>query len=116
MIVQKINSQIKDRYEMAYKYFSIMAVLNNINLVKRDLQLLAFSVSMDKSINAIKKDFVEEFGTTLPTIGNIITKLYKLNILKKNKKIVTINPLLKVDFEKDILLAINLKYNNGDKG
>lgn len=114
MILQKINAKTKDRYDLAYKYFAILSIVNNLNLVKRDLQLLAYSISEDKPVSDVKKEFVQEFKSSMPTVGNIISKLYKVNVLEKNKTLVTINKQLLNDFSKDLLLAITIK--NGDKG
>ena len=114
MIVQKLNNPVKDSFSLAYKYFSILSTLNNLNLVKRDCQLLAYAASEKKPISDIKEEFVEKFGTSLATIGNIISKLYALNILQKDKRVVTINPLLLIDFNND--LVMNIKFKHGDQG
>lgn len=115
MIVQKINSKVEDAYERAYKYFSILSTLNNLDLVKRDLQLIAYAISQNKDVSEVKEEFVEKFGTSMATIGNIISKLYKRNILKKDRRVVSINPALLFNFEEDLALGITL-VNNGDKG
>lgn len=114
MVVQKIQNSVGGPFDLAYKYFSIISALNNLNLVKRDLQLLAYSLERNLPINEIKDDFVEGFNTSLPTVGNIISKLYKLNVLQKDKRIVFINPVFLKDFNEDMLIAITFKH--GDKG
>jgi len=114
MIIQKITHSVADKYELAYKYFSILSVINNLELVKRDLQLIAYSVSMEKDVSEVKKDFIKKFGSSIATIGNIISKLYKINILEKHKRVVKINPQLLIDFDKDLGLALIFRY--GDKG
>lgn len=117
MIVQKINIDVKDAYEMSFKYFSILSILNGMNLVKRDVQLLSYAISQDKPISAVKKEFVKKFGTSMATVNNIISKLYKLNILKKHKRVVKINPILLLDFNSDLMMGISLKHTyHGDKG
>lgn len=119
MIVQKINSKVGGgSFELAYKYFSILSTLNNMNLVKRDMQLIAYSISKDKPINEIKKEFVVEYKSSMATVGNIISKLYSRKVLVKNRREVTVNPALLIDFNQDLGLAINFKHisSNGDKG
>lgn len=113
-IVQKLSSPVKDDFEMAYKYFVIMSELNNLDLVKRDLQLLAYAASEKKPISDIKEEFVEKFGTSIATVGNIISKLYKKRVLVKNKRLVEIIPVLDLEFQKNIMLNITLIH--GDKG
>lgn len=112
MIVQKIENKIVDKYELAYKYFNIIAVLNNINLVKRDVQLLSYAAAQDKPINEVRREFVKKFDTSKATVGNIISKLYKLHILQKNKKEITINPVLLINFDKDLTMNLLFKHVN----
>lgn len=111
-IVQKINSSPKNAFELAYKYFSIISVLNELGLVKRDLQLLAYAVSQEKNVSDVKIDFVKNYATSLATVGNIISKLYKLSILKKEKRVVKINPAIVLDFSNDLMLGITFKHDN----
>lgn len=114
MIVQKITTSINDSFNLAFKYFSILSILNDLNLVKRDCQLMAFSIAEGKNVSEVKLEFVKKFGSSLATVGNIISKLYKLNILIKDKKNVKINPVLLIDFNKD--LALGIVFKNGNKG
>jgi len=119
MIVQKINTIITDAEDLAFRYFSILSVVNDfsykgkkMDLVKRDCQLLALAVSTNKDVSEVKEEFVEKFGSSMATVGNIISKLYKLNILKKDKRIVRINPVLLLDFNSDLALQIVMKHGN----
>ena len=97
---------------LAFKYFSILSVLNDMNMVKRDIQLLAYAVSENKDVSEIKEEFIEKFSTSKATVGNIISKLYKLNVLKKNKRVVSVNPLLLLDFSTDMLLATTIRHGD----
>ncbi len=114
-IVQNIQASVKSDFDMAFKYFTIISIINNLHLVKRDLQLLAFSAAEKQSVNLCKKDFCKKFGTSMATVGNIISKLYKCKVLIKDKKTVEINPLLLQNFENNFEIKLNLKHN-GDKG
>lgn len=125
MIVQKINTRVTDSFDLAYRYFSILSIVNDftikgkpVDLVKRDLQLIAYAISENKDVSEIKGEFVEKFGTTMATVGNIISKLYKLNILKKDKRVVKVNPVLLIDFNSDLALGLIFKHKleNGNKG
>ena len=73
MTVQKLNTKIEGPYELAYKYFSILSVLNDLGLVQRDLQLLAYSIEQSSLVSEVKKDFVKKYGTSMATVGNIIS-------------------------------------------
>lgn len=112
MYIQKIKKQIEGDYDLAYKYFSVLSTLNNLDLVKRDLQLIAYAASENKDVSEIKAEFVEKFSSSMATVGNIISKLYKLNVLEKHKRVVKINPALLLDFSKDLALAITFKHGN----
>lgn len=113
MIIQKINTKIKDKYDLAYKYFFILSVVNDLDLVKRDVQLLSYAISEDKNVSEVKEEFIEKFNTSMATVGNIISKLYRLKILKKHKRVVKIQPVFLIDFNKDLALALVFKH--GDK-
>jgi hypothetical protein len=112
MIVQKINTKIDGSFDLAYRYFFILSTVNSLELVKRDVQLLAYAISENKDVSDIKAEFVEKFGTSMATVGNIISKLYKLNILEKHKRVVKINPVFLFDFNKDLALALTFKHGN----
>jgi hypothetical protein len=116
VVIQKLNSGVDNEFTMAYKYFTILSALNDLDLVKRDVQLLAYAASEKKPISDIKEQFVKKFGTSLATVGNIISKLYKRKILVKDKRIVTITPVLLINFNNNLVLNITLKHDNGDKG
>ena len=112
MLIQKIKHTPEDSFDLAYKYFSILSTINEMGLVKRDLQLLAYAVSQEKDVSDVKQEFVKIYNTSMPTVGNIISKLYKLNVLKKEKRVVKINPAIILDFKEDLLLGIKFEYKN----
>lgn len=110
MIVQKINTTVKDSEELAFKYFNILSIINDMEMVKRDVQLIAYAIGQKKDVSEIKVEFVEKFGSSMATVGNIISKLYKLKVLKKNKRVVSVNPKLLFDFEQELALGISFKW------
>lgn len=112
-----LKYDIEDSYDMAYKYYSILSIMNELSLVKRDVQLLAYSVSEKKAVSEVKEEFIEKFGTSMATVGNIISKLYKKGILVKDKKVVSIVEVLNMKFENNFVLGMQLIHkDNGDKG
>lgn len=112
MTTQRIDTNVNGAYELAYKYFHIISLVNDLELVRRDVQLLAYAIEQNKPINEIKKDFVEKFNSSMPTVGNIISKLYNKEMLVKDKRVITIHPDLLLDFEKS--LAIGIMFKHGD--
>lgn len=118
IVVQKLSKEVEDRYSLAYKYYGILSIINDMNLVKRDIQLLSYSILMDAPVSEIKEKFVEEFNSSMPTVGNIISKLYKLHVLQKNKRVITINPVLLINFESNLIMNLIFKHKepHGDKG
>lgn len=117
MIVQKINRNVEDSFELAFKYYTILSTINDMGMVKRDIQLIAYAISEDKDVSEVKDAFVKKFGSSMATVGNIISKLYRLNVLKKNKRVININPAIMFDFESDLALQIILKHaDSGNKG
>lgn len=115
LIVQKMSIRNKDVYEHAYKYFSMISVLNNLELVKRDVQILAYAASQKKMVSDVKEEFVEKFGSSMATVGNIISKLYRKEVLLKGeKRSAIVNPSLDLDFEKDIYLNVKMVNKNNE--
>lgn len=115
-IVQTLSSKVGDSYTLAYKYYHIISILNDLDLVKRDLQLLAFSASEKRSVSDVKEEFIEKFKTSEATIGNIISKLYNKGMLeKKANKYVGIVPVLYSDFDKNILLNVKVLREEKEK-
>lgn len=55
-----------------------------------------------------RREFCNAYGTTQATVNNMVAKLRKRNILVKSKNAVIVNPLISLDFSKDIQLEIKL--------
>ncbi len=109
IIKQILNKKIEDDFMLAEKYYAFIAIVNNLSLTPRDLQLIAFTaVRGNMTYGNVRNDFCEKFKTTSATIGNIICKLAKLKILVKEKGIIKVNPIIALDFSKDLRLEINL--------
>ena len=56
----------------------------------------------------IRKEFCEKYDSTSPAINNIISKLKKMGIFVKDGTKVKVNPLILLNFDKDIILQISL--------
>jgi hypothetical protein len=109
MIVQKLKKEFNDEYKKAELYYSILSVVNNLKLTDREIQLVAYtSIKGNITYANVREEFCKKYETSSPTINNIISKLKKLGIFIKKDGKVKVNPLIVLDFNKELLLQINL--------
>lgn len=108
-ILQTLKHSSEDVYALAEKYYSIISTVNNLRLTPREIQLVAFTaIKGNISYNNTKEEFCVKHNTTIATINNIMFKLRKIGVLVKAGKKVKVNPVIVLDFEKDITLEIKL--------
>lgn len=113
-IVQKIKID-KPSLEIAQKYYAIISAVNDLYLTQRELQLIAFTaIRGNMSYANIREDFCQLYNSSNPTINNIISKLKKKNVLVKDGDKVKVNPILALDFKKNILINVALT-NSSDE-
>lgn len=114
-VVQKIKKDYK-QIELAITYYSIISLLNNLKLRKREIQLLAFTAVRGSITNpAAREDFCSTFKTTKATVGNIISRLSKKRLLTKDGNKVKVSQAISLDFTSSVLLKILLnKLNDGN--
>lgn len=116
MILQRIKKNVKDEYELAEKYYSILSAINDLKLTEREIQLVAFTAVKGNITYAnVREEFCKKHNTTSPTINNIISKLKKIKIFVKENNKVKVNPLIVVDFKKNITLQIQLLSTNDNQ-
>lgn len=121
IIVQRLKKNVNDKFMLAEKYYSILSAVNNLNLTQREIQLVAYTAVKGNITYAnVREEFCKTYNTTSPTINNIISKLKKMGIFIKESGKVKVNPVITLDFTKDIVLEIKLTYGetsiNVDKG
>jgi hypothetical protein len=110
-IIQKIKTKSQDLFSLAEKYYSILSAINNLKLTQREIQLIAFTaIKGNISYANIRKEFCEKYNSTSPTINNIISKLKKINVLVKDGTKTKVNPVIILDFNKDVILQISLTH------
>ncbi len=110
-ILQKLRRVEIDEYQLAERYYTILSAINNLKLTQRELQLIAFTaIRGNISYANIRKDFCEKYGTTNPSINNIISRLKKMGILMKDGTKVKVNSQILLNFEHDITLEIRLVH------
>lgn len=111
IIVQRLKKNVNDKFMLAEKYYSILSAVNNLNLTHREIQLVAYTAVKGNITYAnVREEFCRTYNTTSPTINNIISKLKKMGIFVKESGKVKVNPIITLDFTKDIVLEIKLTY------
>lgn len=113
-IVQKWVKQVDDPVEMGIKYYTLLSAVNDLGLTARETEILSYT-SYRGSIDAlqVKKDFCKRFGSTLATVGNLMTKLKKLKYLVRDEeRKIVVNKDIDFNFESDFVIKIGL---NGRK-
>lgn len=115
-IVQTLKRPIENEYALAEKYYDILSSINNLKLTHREIQLVAFTaIKGNISYANIREEFCKKYDTTNPTINNIISRLKKVGILVKDGTKVKVNPVIILDFNKDITLEIKLIHGQTSK-
>lgn len=111
IIVQKLKNVVNDDMSLAIKYYSILSAINNLNLTQREIQLVAFTAIKGNITYAnVREEFCKTYNSTSPTINNIISKLKKIGIFIKENGKVKVNPVITIDFKKDLTLDIKLVH------
>ena len=111
VILQKLKKEEADSYKIAERYYTILSAVNDLRLTKREIQLLSFTaIRGNISYANIRKDFCDTYGTTNPSINNIISRLKKMGVLVKDGTKVKVNPRIVLNFENDVTLEIRLVH------
>lgn len=111
IIYQKLSKGFTDRYALAGKYYSVISVLNGLNLTEREIQLVAYTaIRGNITLGNVRDDFCREYNTSSATINNIVSKMKKLGIMEKKDGKIKVIPAIALDFEKDVILQIKLTH------
>ena len=111
IIVQKLKKEVYIDIQLAEKYYSILSAINNLNLTEREIQLISFTAIKGNITYAnVREEFCKTYNSTSPTINNIISKLKKVGIFIKENGKVKVNPVIVIDFKKDLTLDIKLVH------
>lgn len=115
IIVQRLKNDSENEYILAEKYYSILSAINNLHLTQREIQLVAFTAIKGNITYAnVREEFCKRYNTTSPTINNIISKLKKMGVFIKEAGKVKINPIIVVDFNKNLTLEIKLEHGKAN--
>ncbi len=108
MIIQRLDKEL-GALEKAIIYYQIISVVNNLNLSKREIEVMAYTNKRGTISSATaKQQFINIFGSTISTINNIITKLRKMGLLVKINRKTVVNPKINLDFSQKVTVAITL--------
>jgi hypothetical protein len=111
MIIQKLKKDVYTDIELAEKYYSILSAINNLHLTEREIQLVSFTAIKGNITYAnVREEFCKTYNSTSPSINNIISKLKKIGIFIKENGKVKVNPIITIDFTKDLTLEIKLVH------
>ena len=111
IIVQRLKKEVDSDMQLAMKYYSILSSINSLNLTEREIQLISFTAIKGNITYAnVREEFCKTFNSTSPSINNIISKLKKVGIFVKENGKVKVNPIIVVDFTKDLTLEIKLVH------
>lgn len=111
IVIQKLKKEVDTDLQLAEKYYSILSAINNLHLTEREIQLIAFTAIKGNITYAnVREEFCKKYNSTSPSINNIISKLKKVGIFIKENSKVKVNPIIAIDFTKDLTLDIKLVH------
>jgi hypothetical protein len=111
MIIQKLKRSIDTDIELAMLYYSILSAINSLKLTEREIQLISFTAIKGNITYAnVREEFCKTYNSTSPSINNIISKLKRVGIFIKENGKVKVNPIITIDFNKDLTLDIKLVH------
>jgi len=115
MIVQRLKRNVSTDMELAEQYYSVLSAINNLHLTEREIQLIAFTAIKGNITYAnVREEFCKTYKSTSPTINNIVSKLKKIGVFIKENGKVKVNPIISIDFKKDLMLDIRLIHEEAN--
>jgi hypothetical protein len=115
MIIQKLKKDISTDIQLAEKYYSVLSAINNLHLTEREIQLISFTAIKGNITYAnVREEFCRTYNSTSPSINNIISKLKRIGIFIKENGKVKVNPIIVIDFTKDLTLEIKLVHEEAN--
>lgn len=115
IVVQKLKKTIYTDIELAIKYYSILSAINNLKLTEREIQLISFTaIKGNITYGNVREEFCKTYNSTSPSINNIISKLKRVGIFIKENGKVKVNPIIIIDFKKDLTLDIKLVHGEAN--
>ena len=112
VIVKTIKKSFDDKIKAGITWFRFISAVNDIQLTKRELELLSF-INLRGTISSLqsKEEFCKIFESSIATVSNMTSRLLKKKLLIKEKSKTKINPALKVDFSHDFVVRFFINVN-----
>lgn len=109
VVAQKFRKDVKTKIDKGIKYYSLISALNDLNLSKRQIQLLAFT-SVRGTITPLpaREEFVKMFRSSLNSVENIKGKLVLKGLIVKRNGMFKVLPAIDLDFSKELTLQIKI--------
>jgi heme oxygenase len=112
VVLQKLAKSYDKHLDKAIAYYGLLSTLNDLNLQRREIELLAFTaVRGTITPPAARREFIRQFGSSLATIENLKGKLIRKNLLNKIGDMYRVNPAISLDFTRPIVMQINLNLS-----
>lgn len=110
--VKTVKKVFTDKIQAGITWFRFISGINDISLTIRELQLLSF-INLRGTISSLqsKEEFCKMFQTSTGTVSNMTAKLLKQKILIKEKSKIRVNPFLRVDLDKDVVIRLFINVN-----
>lgn len=107
----RIKKNYDNDLELAVKWYSIISILNNFKWSPLQVKLMAFTaVKGDISSGGRKEAFCTFASSVKTSVANTISDMYQAGFLVKNKRRITVNPQLLLNFEGDICAKLILEH------
>lgn len=107
--VQRIGKTYPSPLQVAIKYYTVLSVLNDLGLTEREVQLIAYTaVRGTLSSGGAKDGFIQQFGSSVASVGNMVHKLTKKGIFTKHEGRTVVNPRIWVNFNNNLVLQLKL--------
>lgn len=105
----KIKKRFKSRVDLAYKYYKMLFILNDLRLHPLDIKIIAYTALNGNIFKAgAREKCAEIFDSTYTSVSKNISKLIRQGYLVKNDRKALVNPQLWIDFNNSILLQLNI--------
>lgn len=115
-ILQRIEKTYASPLQVATKYYTLLSILNDLNLAPREIDLLAFTaVRGSVFYGTCKSQFVELYKSSIATVDNLVSALKQKGFLVKEEGKAVLHPQLRLNFNNNLLLALTIKTTPKDE-
>lgn len=113
-VIRKIKRDLPSDIEKGIKYYSILSIMSDMKLRKKELELLAFvSVKGNITHPSLRAEFIRIFDSSSQSLENTKSRLRKKKWLVNIDGKCKVNPRVNLDLTKDVILQINIVNENG---